>query len=56
MVDHTEANKQTISKPTGNSLSPNFWTETLNRLGLESPGYQEVFREMREKYSKKNGK
>lgn len=56
MVDHTEASKQTVSKPTGNSLSPNFWTEMLNRLGLESPGYQEASREMREKYSKKNEK
>jgi hypothetical protein len=42
MVDHAKATKQTLSGPEGSSLDPMFWSKTLARLGLESPGYQET--------------
>lgn len=42
MVDHAKTQKQTISGTKGSSLDPMFWTRTLARLGLESPGYQET--------------
>lgn len=42
MVDHTKTTKQTISGTEGASLDSMFWTRTLAKLGLESPGYQET--------------
>lgn len=42
MVDHSKATKQTISGAKGSCLGPMFWTRTLAKLGLESPGYQET--------------
>lgn len=42
MVDYPEATKQTISGAKGSSLDPMFWSRTLAKLGLESPGYQET--------------
>lgn len=47
MVDHKETGKQTLPEFTGRSFDPEFWTRTLGRLGLESPGYQETLLEMR---------
>lgn len=42
MVDHAKTAKQTISGAEGASLDAMFWTRTLAKLGLESPGYQET--------------
>ena len=35
------------------SFSSDFWTQTLNRAGLESPGYHEAARDAREISRKK---
>jgi len=47
MVDHSETSEQTLPSSGGGSFSGTFWTETLGRLGLESPGYQETLKIMR---------
>ena len=49
MVDHKEASQQTLPELAARSFDPGFWTRTLGRLGLESPGYQETLSEMRNK-------
>ncbi len=55
MVDYSETSKQPISRPRGNSLRSNFWTEVLSKNGLESPGYQETAKLIKEKYQKEKG-
>lgn len=54
MVDHTEANKQAIPRTGSGSLKSGFWTEVLAKHGLESPGYQETLKYMREKYKRED--
>lgn len=53
MVDHRKASEQTLPSLSGGSFSGTFWTETLGRLGLESPGYQETLKIMRDKRAEK---
>lgn len=50
MVDHHEANVKALSGTSSqrNSLSQNFWTETLAAHNLESPGYHETVQKMKE--------
>lgn len=51
MVDNNEAKGKAVPRAAGRQFSPGFWTETLGKLGLESPGYHETVELM-----KANGK